>query len=73
VLLAAIVMSISVKDVDTVADDLEDRRDLPITLEDKPYGMRDFGLPDLNGYVIAFGSRLIGYFCTTPITSTGLG
>lgn len=50
---------VEVEDVDACARDLVARgAAAALTPEDKPYGMRDFWLRDLNGYLIAFGRKL---------------
>lgn len=50
---------VEVSDVDALARELHER-DLARSLvpEDKEYGMRDFWIRDLNGYIVAFGTKI---------------
>jgi uncharacterized glyoxalase superfamily protein PhnB len=48
---------IQVNDVDELHEDLKDRVEVRVGLNDTFYGMREFTIRDLNGFWITFGQR----------------
>lgn len=51
---------IEVSDVDSIAGELNERSHQSLMPEDREYGMRDFRILDLNGYLIVFGTKMPG-------------
>ncbi len=50
---------VEVSDVDALATELHGRGlAQSLVPEDKEYGMRDFWIRDLNGYILAFGTKI---------------
>jgi catechol 2,3-dioxygenase-like lactoylglutathione lyase family enzyme len=47
-----------VPDVDGFHDAVKDKAQVAWPVQDMPYGLREFGIQDCNGYVLAFARRI---------------
>ena len=60
---------ITIRDIDTFYDSVRDAAPMAWELQDMPYGSREFGIKDCNGYLIAF-QQYGGSAASTPTSES---